>query len=81
MGEALVYLIDKLKTSNQMVMPYLKNIIERGMTEYKDPKSLNTIYHKWKKSGVTPRGKGRPCFIEMEAITASRLRFFLTLAA
>ena len=44
------------------------------MTEYEDPKYLNKMYHKWKKSGVTPRGKGRPCFAEMDAIAASTLK-------
>ena len=33
-GEALVYLIDNLKTSDQMVMPYLRKIAERGVTKY-----------------------------------------------
>ena len=73
-GEALVYFIDNLKTSNQMVMPYLRKIVERGMTEYKDPKSLNKMYHRWKKSGISPRGKGRPCFVEMDAIRASTMQ-------
>ena len=42
-GEALVYLIENLKTSNQMVMPYLRKVAKRGMTKYKDPLSLNNV--------------------------------------
>jgi hypothetical protein len=54
MGETLVYVIDTSKMSNQKVISYPRNIIERGMTEYQDSNSLNKMYNKSSEDPICP---------------------------
>ena len=73
--EGFIDLIDKLKSNDEPIRPFVTKILYVGMTEYNQVSSFQKLYRKWKESSVVRDGVGRPATKEInEAIDATNTK-------